>query len=100
MSPTLLWFRHDLRLQDNPALHAAMTRGAAIVPVYVLDDAGERGWQLGAASRWWLHHSLAALDASLRKHGSRLVLARGEAEKVLRDLVRETGAGVVCWNRR
>jgi deoxyribodipyrimidine photo-lyase len=100
MTPTLLWFRQDLRLQDNPALHAAVARGAPIVPLYILDDAGEWGWAPGAAARWWLHHSLAALDATLRARGSRLVLARGDSEAVLRELARETGAGAVYWNRR
>ena len=89
-----------MRLQDNPALHAALARGGPVVPVFVLDDGGEWGWVPGAASRWWLHHSLAALDGSLRERGSRLVLLRGDAEKVLRELVRETGAGALMWNRR
>jgi deoxyribodipyrimidine photo-lyase len=100
LTPTLLWFRQDLRLQDNPALHAALARGAPVVPVYILDEAGEGKWPAGGASRWWLHHSLGALDASLREHGSRLVLARGSARAVLRALVNATEAGAVYWNRR
>jgi deoxyribodipyrimidine photo-lyase len=100
MTPTILWFRQDLRLQDNPALHAALARGGAVVPVYILDDAGEGAWAMGGASRWWLHHSLASLDASLRELGSRLVVARGESATVLRDLVTATGAGALFWNRR
>lgn len=100
MSPTLLWFRRDLRLQDNPALQAAVARGAPIVPVFLLDDADHGRWAPGAASRWWLHQSLAALEAALRQGGSRLVLARGGAREALRRLVNETGAGAVYWNRR
>lgn len=100
MSPAIVWFRHDLRLQDNPALEAAIHRGGAIVAVYILDDAAEGRWKLGGATRWWLHHSLSALDASLKERGSRLILARGEAGKVLHDLVRRVGAGAVYWNRR
>lgn len=96
---TIVWFRQDLRLQDNPALLAAVQRGA-VLPVYVLDDAGEGRWRMGAASRWWLHHSLAAFDAALRERGSRLVLARGESGAVLRDLVKQSGADAVYWNRR
>jgi deoxyribodipyrimidine photo-lyase len=98
--PTILWFRQDLRLQDNTALHAAVARGAPIVPVYVLDDAAEGRWPIGGAARWWLHHSLAALDAALRERGSRLLFARGEAEKILPRLVAQAGAGAVFWNRR
>jgi deoxyribodipyrimidine photo-lyase len=97
---TLVWFRQDLRLQDNPALHAALARGGAVVPLYVLDEAGEGRWPAGGATRWWLHRSLAALDAALRERGSRLILARGDAEKKLRDLVAATGATAVYWNRR
>ncbi|MBM3873875.1 MAG: deoxyribodipyrimidine photo-lyase [Verrucomicrobia bacterium] len=99
-SPTILWFRQDLRLQDNPALAAAIERGGAILPVYILDESGEGGWALGGASRWWLHGSLAALDASLRERGLRLILARGESAAVLRELIAQTGADAVFWNRR
>ena len=100
MTPTLLWFRQDLRLQDNPARHGALARRAPVIPVYILDEAGEGRWPVGGASRWWLHHSLAALDAALRERGSRLVLARGDTAEVLRKLVRQTGAGAIYWNRR
>jgi deoxyribodipyrimidine photo-lyase len=100
MTPVIVWFRLDLRLQDNPALNAAVARGGSIVPVYILDEAGEGRWAPGAASRWWLHHSLAALDGELRARGSRLVLARGDSLGTLRTLARATGAGAVYWNRR
>ena len=99
-SATIVWFRQDLRLQDNPALAAAMTRGAPVIPVYILDEEGEGRWPAGGASRWWLHHSLAALDGALRDRGARLILMRGESGAVLRDLSRSTGATAVYWNRR
>ena len=100
MSATLVWFRQDLRLQDNPALAAARQRGGAVVPVFILDPAGEGRWPAGGASRWWLHHSLVALDASLRERGSRLVLAQGDSAQMLRKLIRSTGATAVYWNWR
>ncbi|MGC4071758.1 MAG: deoxyribodipyrimidine photo-lyase [Nibricoccus sp.] len=99
-SPTIVWFRQDLRLQDNAALAAALERGGAVVPVYILDEDGEGAWGLGGASKWWLHHSLKALDEALREKGSRLVLVRGKSLEVLRKLVKATGAGAVYWNRR
>jgi deoxyribodipyrimidine photo-lyase len=100
VTPALVWFRQDLRLQDNSALAAALRRGGAVIPVYLLDDSAEGRWPLGAASRWWLHHSLASLAGSLRRRSSRLILARGDARSVLARLVRVTGAGAVYWNRR
>jgi deoxyribodipyrimidine photo-lyase len=82
---TLLWFSRDLRLTDNPALDAAVTRGGEIVPVFLLDDNDAGEWAPGGASRWWLHGSLAALDGSLAKRGNKLVLRRGNAEHVIEN---------------
>ena len=100
MTPALLWFRQDLRLQDNPALNAALERGGAVVPVYIHDEAGEGPWAPGGAARWWLHHSLVALDETLRAVGSRLIVATGDSATVLRQLAASTGAGALYWNRR
>jgi len=98
MALTIVWFRQDLRLQDNPALAAACAEGA-ILPVYIWDEARAGRWPFGGASRWWLHHSLAKLDEALRERGSRLVLAKGESGVVLQDLIKTTGATKIYWNR-
>ncbi|MBI1408028.1 MAG: deoxyribodipyrimidine photo-lyase [Caulobacter sp.] len=91
-----MWFRQDLRLADNPALSAAAS--GPVIPVYILDETpGIR--PPGGASLWWLDKSLRALAADLEARGSRLILRRGEAARVLEALVEETGAGAVCWNR-
>ena len=89
MPATLLWLRSDLRVSDHPALCAAAADGQ-VVPVFVLDDDTPSVRRMGGAQRWWLHHSLAALDQSLRKRGSRLILRRGPAASALSELVRET----------
>lgn len=99
-SPLLLWFRQDLRLADNAALAAAQASGRPIIPIYIFDDNGKEGWAPGAASRWWLHHSLESLEQSLRTRGSRLILARGDPAETVLSLMRDTGAGAVYWNRR
>jgi deoxyribodipyrimidine photo-lyase len=97
---TLLWLRQDLRLADNPALHAAVSADGAVVPVYVYAPEEDGDWAPGGASRFWLHHSLQSLDAALRERGSRLLLSRGPALVALRQLARATGADRVVWNRR
>ncbi|MEY4708431.1 MAG: hypothetical protein RJB58_2154 [Pseudomonadota bacterium] len=96
MNPVIVWFRQDLRLADNPALRAAAGTGAPLVCLYILDDTSPGEWKMGGASRWWLHHSLAALDKSLKGH---LVLRRGDSALVLQSVMRETGADRIFWNR-
>ncbi len=65
----------------------------------MLDEETEGLRPAGAASRWWLHHSLHALDASLRSLGSRLILRRGRAERVIEELAAEYDASAIYWNR-
>ncbi len=100
MSTALLWLRRDLRLTDHPALHRAVQAHERVIPLYIHAPQEEAPWTPGAASRWWLHHSLAALDAELRQRGSRLILRQGDSLTALRELLRETGATAVYWNRR
>jgi deoxyribodipyrimidine photo-lyase len=98
---TLVWFRQDLRVADNPALNAAWAAGTAVVPVYLFEPAEEGAWPPGGASKWWLHHSLASLAADLAGLGSRLTLRTGGGSlAALRQLARECGATRIVWNRR
>lgn len=99
-SPAIVWFREDLRLADNPALSAAVDSGRPVLCVYVHDEQSTGLRRPGGASRWWLHHSLAALDTDLRKRGGRLDLFEGAAQPVLERLVKKTGAASLYWTRR
>lgn len=98
-APAIVWLRQDLRLADNPALHAAHQSKRQLVLLYVLDDETPGHWRPGGASRWWLHKSLEALGADISKRGGALVLRKGTAEAVLPKLINELGADAVYWNR-
>jgi deoxyribodipyrimidine photo-lyase len=98
---TLVWFRQDLRLADNPALTAALKLGGPVVPVFILAGAEEGEWRPGAASRWWLHHSLSRLDEDLRRLSSRLIFRSAtDSLAALLELAQECDAQEVLWNRR
>ena len=91
----IVWFRQDLRIEDNPALLAAHQTGRFIVPIYILDDESSGEWKLGAASRWWLHESLKALNETLE---GKLCLQVGSAQNVLLNLIQELKAEAIFWN--
>jgi deoxyribodipyrimidine photo-lyase len=91
-SPIIVWFRRELRLSDNAALHAAAKSDAPLLPLYILDDETPGDHRMGGASRWWLHGSLDALSKSLDGH---LCLRMGRAVDVLATLLDETGAQAI-----
>ena len=99
---TLVWMRRDLRLADNPALSAAQQDGVP-VPVYLYTPDEEHPWEPGGATRWYLHHSLLALQSALRRQGLELAVERAQATRdsaaLLLEQVRHTGASRVFWNR-
>ena len=116
MNPAIVWFRNDLRLADNPALYAAAASKRPLVCVYVFDEhpalAGAKSTTTprranspsprspGAASRWWLHGSLQALDDALAKHGGRLTILQGSTADILPKLATAANAAAFYWNRR
>jgi len=99
-APTVVWFRNDLRLADNPALAAASSRGP-VLGLFILDESdGAR--RLGGASRWWLEKSLQALQSDLAGRGVPLMLRRGSAGRCWRRSSpkprRELSAGIDSMN--
>jgi deoxyribodipyrimidine photo-lyase len=99
MSTAIVWFRRDLRLADNPALSAACAAHEHVVPLYTHAPHEDADWAPGGASRWWLHHSLQALQAQLDKHRAPLHIHHGDSLAVLQQVLAQTGATAVYWNR-
>ncbi|TDT77991.1 deoxyribodipyrimidine photo-lyase [Litoreibacter halocynthiae] len=95
-TPILFWFRRDLRLGDHEGLSAAAATGRPVIPVFIHDEVVETH---GAAPKWRLGLGVEHFAKTLEGIGSKLVLRRGKALDVLRDLVKETGAGAVWWSR-
>jgi len=91
-SAVIVWFRNDLRLADHRALNSAVGSGRAVIACYVLDETLPEQARPGGASRWWLHHSLAALRSEIEERGATLILRSGPVRTVLPALAADTGA--------
>ena len=95
----LVWLRNDLRLADNPALAAAIATGQPVRALCIHEtDASLRA--RGAASRWWLHHSLQSLAKDLAAIGVPLEVVEAEAETSVLTAAKRHDATAVFWNRR
>lgn len=91
----IFWFRRDLRIADNPGLLAAAQRGE-VIPLYILDDENAGRWRKGAASRWWLHHSLSDLNATL---DGKLRVYEGDPLQLIPEICTRHNVTSVHWNR-
>lgn len=98
MKSAIVWFRQDLRLTDNPALHAAVKNAKHVILLYCYapDESGE--WPPGEASRWWLHHSLISLSRDIKECGGQLIIRNGSSLKALKSLVKQTNASTIYCN--
>ncbi|MGW2401671.1 cryptochrome/photolyase family protein [Kitasatospora sp. NPDC001664] len=95
MTVSIALFTQDLRLHDNPVLHAAAEAGRQVVPLFVLDPAVETAGFAAPNRQAFLADCLADLDTGLRSRGSRLVLRHGDPAEQAARVAEETGAAAV-----
>lgn len=96
--PILFWFRRDLRLRDNIALHRAIQSGSAVLPLFIIDPRFKASAHYSPNRMAFLLASLSALDKRLTAFGSRLLVAAGLPHDVLPRIVAETGAASLYFN--
>ncbi len=93
------WFRRDLRILDNSALHAAASSSERVLPVYIVSDwKGAHRWT-GPKRQAFLCRSLESLAKNLETLQGRLVLRSGAADDALERLIVESGADALHFNR-
>ena len=96
----ILLLTQDLRISDNRALREAVHAGFDVIPLYIFSEEENHPWEMGSASRWWLHHSLKSLSERLQSRGSRLILRKGPVMSTLKKVIEETSSTAVFWHRR
>jgi deoxyribodipyrimidine photo-lyase len=89
-SRSIIWFRRDLRIGDNPALNAAIEAGEEIVPVFILNS--KSTFHGGSKRLAYLAQSLKELDKSL---GNNLQVIDGDEIEVLKELKKKYNADSV-----
>lgn len=95
---SIVWFRRDLRIEDNPALAAAAREGS-VLPVFIWCPKEEGTYHPGRVSRWWLKQSLLHLQQSLRSLGAELVVIKADATlSALLECITSVGATKLLYN--
>ncbi|MFF4341909.1 cryptochrome/photolyase family protein [Kitasatospora sp. NPDC001540] len=92
MTLAVVLFTQDLRLHDNPALHAARAGADRVVPLFVSDPAVAAAGFAAPNRTAFLAGCLADLDAGLRRAGGRLLVREGDTAEQTARLAAETGA--------
>ena len=95
----MVWFRKDLRLEDHPALLAALSDGLEIIPIFIWDPKAGDIWRPGEASRWWLHQSLLHLRQSINRLGGSILFLIGKPQEILSRICRDYGATALFYGR-
>lgn len=95
--PIVIWFRHDFRLRDNAAITAAIQSRNPVICFYIQESADAK---TESAADWWVAESLLALNQQLKEKGGQLHLFEGDAEKIIPEIVQQSHACKLFWNRR
>lgn len=97
--PIIVWFRRDLRLDDNGALSQACETGQPLICLYIREPSDDSIVPLGGAQEWWRHHSLQSLAEAIAAKGNRLILRAGKAAQIIAELAKDTNASGLYYNR-
>ena len=92
MGKCIIWFRNDLRLQNNLTVKNLIDRKSSVLPIYILDDD-----VLGSASKTWLFKSLSELNRQLE---NKLKVYDGSAVEIIEKLIKKYQITEISWNRK
>lgn len=93
MRKSIVLFRNDLRMHDNPLINHCIQNKCEILPLYVIDNENA----IGSASKWWLHESLESLDRSLNNN---LLVVPGKTTQVLEELINKYSINEIVFSKR
>ena len=95
-TPSIVWFRKDLRLMDNPSLNFLSDSNLPILNIFIYDEISCGPKNIGEASKVWLHHALKSLNEQLNGN---LIFFNDSAIEVFKYLTENLNVKFVSWNR-
>lgn len=93
------WFRRDLRLSDNTALYAAVLESDLVIPIFIFDPSILSAPGTGAPQVAFMLETLESLRKNIEVAGGKLIFRHGKVEEEMREILRETGAHALYFNR-
>jgi deoxyribodipyrimidine photo-lyase len=104
MKTTVVWFKTDLRVNDNETLSKAIAQSDLIIPVFCFDEShfvkSDFGFQkTGSYRATFLLESIQDLDKNLRALGSGLIIVKGKPEEEITKIVKQYHANKVVAKR-
>ena len=94
-TPVIIWFKHDLRIDDHPGLHQALATSTSIIPVFCFDPRRYEQIVHSTSSAAALSRAVTSLKSSLQSLGSDLIISSGSWEEQLPKIVATVGATAV-----
>ncbi len=94
-----MWFRRDLRLEDNHALYVALKSGLPVIPLFIFDQSildllEDKNDQRVA----FIHATISSLQNQLMSLGSSLDVRYGHPQAVFKELLKDYNVEQVFTN--
>ncbi|XP_075231989.1 circadian regulator cryptochrome isoform X2 [Lycorma delicatula] len=96
---SVLWFRHGLRLHDNPALHDAIKDGSRFYPVFIFDGESAGTKRVGYNRMRFLLEALQDLDKQLKTHGGQLYVLKGSPKEIFQQMKVKLNLQRICFEQ-
>jgi deoxyribodipyrimidine photo-lyase len=94
-----MWFRRDLRLDDNQALFKALSESAEVMPVFIFDpNILNKLNNKNHPGVYFLHASLKALKEKLQREGSDLLTLFGDPAEEYKKLKKTYDFDAIYFN--
>ena len=95
---SIFWYRRDLRLSDNHALHEALNSSMPVLPIFIFDEEITQELDKNDARIGFIYDTLQSLNNNLNKHSASILCVKGKPLDVWKNLIERFNIGSVYAN--